>query len=110
MKTLIEYPLENGGSILVEVDNTEVEGVEHVARPGEILAKATQTFESALETIKPAASSILAKLGNLSVPVDQVSVEFGIKFGAKAGTFIASADSEANFKVNLTWKRKDQKE
>lgn len=106
MKTLMEYPTEDGGGIVVEVDEVE-DGVVRAARAGEIAARAAQTFESALDAIKPAAVAIVDKLRNVSVPVDQIVVEFGIKLGAKAGAYIASADSEANFKVSLTWKRGD---
>jgi Trypsin-co-occurring domain 1 len=104
MKRLIEYPLEAGGSILVEVDEPEEEGVVRAARPGEIAARASQTFEDALDVIKPAISSIISKLQVLSAP-GQIGVEFGIKLGAKAGAFFTSADAEANFKITLTWKR-----
>jgi Trypsin-co-occurring domain 1 len=106
LKTLIEYPIEGGGSIVVEVNEAE-EGVVRAARPGEIAARATQTFESALDIIKPAAAAIVGKLRTLS-EVDQVGVEFGIKLGAKAGVYIASTDTEANFKISLTWKRSEK--
>ncbi|MEK6320542.1 MAG: CU044_2847 family protein [Acidobacteriota bacterium] len=109
MKRLIEFPIEDGSTILVEVDEPEAEGTVRVARLGEIAERASQSFESALEGIRPAASAIVAKLSDLRIPPDQVGVEFGLKFGAKAGAFFASADTEANFKVTLTWKRQEQK-
>jgi hypothetical protein len=110
MKHLIEFPLEDGGSILIEVEVEETEGgIVPAARPGEIAAKAEQTFEAALDKVKPVASAVIAKLRDLSDLPDEVGVEFGIKLGAKAGAFIASADSEANFKVTLTWKCKREK-
>ena len=47
MKRLIEFPLEEGGSIVVEVDEPAPEGgVVRAARPGEVAAKAGQTFEA----------------------------------------------------------------
>jgi len=109
MKRLIEFPAEDGSIILMEVDEPEGEGMVRVTRPGEIAERANQTFESALERIKPAAAAIIGKLSDLRVPPDQVGLEFGIKFGAKAGAFFASADTEANFRVTLTWKREEQK-
>ena len=40
MKHLIEFPLEDGDVILVEVDEPEPQGgVMHAARPGEIFAQ-----------------------------------------------------------------------
>lgn len=104
MKTLIEFPTEDGKVVIVEVDEG-IEGDMRAARPGEITARAAQTFESALDAIKPVVVAVINKLRDISVPVDQISVEFGIKLGAKAGVYIASADTEANFKVSLTWER-----
>ena len=103
MKRLIEYPLTAGGSIVVEVDEVEEAGVVQVAR-GEIAAKASQTFEEALDTVKPAILSVISKLKELNAP-GQIGVEFGVKLGAKAGAVFSSADAEAHFKITLTWKR-----
>lgn len=110
MKHLIEFPLENGNSILVEVDEPAPEGgVVRAARPGEIAVKAGQTFESALERVKSAAVAIIAKLRGLADPPDEVEVEFGIKLSADAGAFVASTGAEANYTVTLTWKRPEEK-
>lgn len=103
MKHLVEYPLAAGGSVLVEVEEAEGEGFVRAAR-GEIATKASQTFEEAIEAVKPAILSVIAKLRELSSP-GEIGVEFGIKLGAKAGAFFSSADAEATFKVTLTWKR-----
>ena len=111
MKHLIEFPLEDGGAILVEVDEPEPQGgVMRAARPGEIVAKAGQTFEAALERIKPAAGTIIAKLRGLHDPPDEVEVEFGLKMSAEAGAVIATAGAEANYKVTLKWKRETKGE
>ena len=110
MKHLIEFPLEDGGSIVVEVDEPAPEGgVVRAARPGEIAATAGQTFEAALERIKPAAGTIIAKLRGLSDAPDEVLVEFGLKLSAEAGVFVAAAGVEANYKVTLKWKREPSK-
>lgn len=106
MKHLVEFPLEDGSTTVVEVNEPEPDGVRRVARAGEIAEKATQTFEAALERIKPAASAIVAKLRDLNTTPSEIGVEFGIKLSAKAGAIFASADSEANFKVTLKWKPK----
>lgn len=107
MKRLVEFPLEDGTSILVEVDEPEPEGgVVRVARPGEVAEVARHSFEAALEKIKPAAGAIIAKLRSLSDPPDEMEVEFGLKLGAEAGTFIAAGSVDANYTVTLTWKRK----
>ncbi len=101
MKQLVEYELEGGSTILVEVDLPEV-GIERAGR-GDQIIKAKERFGDALEQIKPVAHAVFSKLGGLSA--DEIGVEFGIKLGAKAGVILASADTEANFTVSLTWKR-----
>ena len=107
MKRLIEFPLEEGGSIVVEVDEPVPEGgVVRAARPGEIAAKAGQTFEAALERIKPLAGTIIAKLRGLHDPPDEAVVEFGLKMSGQAGSVVvASVGAEAHYKVTLTWRR-----
>lgn len=104
MKRLVEYPLKEGGSILVQVDEPEPEGIVRVAREGEI-AKASQTFEESIERIRPVAASLIAKMRNISDPPDEVSIDFGLNMSAKAGAFIAEMGTEANFKVSLKWKK-----
>jgi hypothetical protein len=109
VKRLVEFPLEGEGTILVEVDEPEPKGgVVQAGRPGEIAVRASQTFEAALERIKPAAGAIIVKLRGLANPPDEVEVEFGLKLSAEAGAFIASAGTEANFTVKLTWEREER--
>jgi Trypsin-co-occurring domain 1 len=103
MKQLVEYELEDGSTIIVEVDLPEA-GIERAGR-GDQIIKAKERFGDALEHIIPVAQTAFSKLGSLSA--DEIGVEFGIKLGAKAGVIIASADTEANFTVSLTWKREN---
>jgi hypothetical protein len=110
MKRLVEFPLQEGGTLLVEVDEPEGYaetttrgGVVKAARPGEISDKARDTFEDALDKIRPAAQAIIDKLRELHDAPDEIGVEFGIKLSAEAGAFIASAGVEANYTVTLKW-------
>lgn len=106
MKRLVAFPLEAGGSVIVEVDEPESEGgVVRAARPGEIAETARQTFEAALDKIKPSATVIIAKLRSLSDPPDEMELAFGLKLSASAGAVVASASVEANYTVTLKWKR-----
>ena len=106
MKRLIEFPLEEGGSVWVEVDEPEPPGgVVRAARPTEMMTKASQTFEEALDRIRPAADVLIAKLRGLSDPPDEMAVQFGLKLSAEAGAVVAAASAEANYTVTLTWKR-----
>jgi hypothetical protein len=66
---LVEFPLEEGGSVVVEVAESELpEGPGRAARPGEIAAKTTQSFEAALAKVRPAAEGIIADLRSISMP------------------------------------------
>lgn len=107
MKRLIEFPLEDGSSIVVETDEPAPEGgVIRAARPGEVAETARQTFEAALEKLKPVAGTIIAKLRGLSDPPDEAVVEFGLKMSAQAGAVVvATIGAEAHYKVTLTWRR-----
>lgn len=108
MKRLIEFPLEDGSTILVQVDEPQLEGgTVRVARPGGVAEKARITFEEAVSRTRPAAERIIAILSDMSHPPDQVGVEFGISLSAEAGAFVASVSAEANFKVILTWRREN---
>jgi hypothetical protein len=109
MKQLATFPLrdgDNGDSITVEIEDSHG-GVQR-ASTMDTVRQATQTFEDALDRIRPAAAAIIGRLRSLADPPDQVGVEFGVKLSAEAGAFIASASSEANFKVTLSWKRNEK--
>jgi hypothetical protein len=110
MKRLVEFPLEDGSFIMVEVDGAEASGGGAVRglHPTEVAEKARQTFEASMERIKPAAAALISKLRELSDQPEQVAVEFGVKLSAAAGVVLASSGLEANFKVTLTWKREQK--
>ena len=101
MKRIVEFPLENGESILVEVD----EGSDRIGLGDDIADKAQKTFESALNTIKPVASTILNKVQSLNQPADEVEVKFGIKMTAGLGAVVASGNAEVNYEITLKWKQ-----
>jgi hypothetical protein len=104
MKKLVEFPLESGGSIIVEVDaRSGEEGMIEAARPGELIQKASKTLEDALSKVTPAAEAIIKKLGDLAHKPDDIEIEFGLKLSAETDVIIASAAVEANYVVKLKW-------
>lgn len=106
MTQLIEFPLNDGKSIILEVNESYIGGnTIPVTNAGEVVAKAKQTFENAMENIKPAAGIIIAKLRDISDPPDEIEVEFGITLSASAGAIVTNASIESNYKVKLTWKK-----
>jgi hypothetical protein len=101
MTELVAVPLESGGAIVVEMDDA-LGGVVKAGRPGEIAGQAAQSLEAALDSVTPAAESIVAKLRKAG-PHD-VTVEFGLKLTATAGAVITKTTGECNLKVTLLWK------
>jgi hypothetical protein len=95
----------------VGVHFPQARGGEEKKRRARVAAKAGQTFEAALERIKPVAGTIIAKLRGLSDPPDEAVVEFGLKMSGQAGSVVvASVGAEAHYKVTLTWRREEKKE
>jgi hypothetical protein len=107
MSRFAQFPLKGGGSLVVEVDGADSSGsrVMRGMATEDAIASATSTFESALENVRSAAEAILHQLCSLAQPPDEVAVEFGVKMSAESGAIIAKASGEANFKINLVWKK-----
>ena len=111
MKRLVEFPLEEGGSVLVEVDELPAGPVMRGLgkdRPT-VAERADKTFEEATEAVVPAASSLITRLRAAADPPDEIGIEFGVQLSAQTGAFIASAAATANFRVSLTWQRQEAK-
>jgi Trypsin-co-occurring domain 1 len=106
MGRLVEFPLEHGGAILVEVDAGIVGPVTRGLDDRHRVAdQAQQTFEQAIARVQPAAQTLVNRLRTLADTPEEIVVEFGLELSAEAGAFIAAASSTANFKVTLTWRR-----
>jgi Trypsin-co-occurring domain 1 len=105
MVELVAVPLENGGVIVVEMDHAQA-GVVKAGRPGQIVGKAAQTLEAALESVTPAVQSVLASLRQAGPR--EITVEFGLTLTAEAGVVIAKAASGCHLTVTLRWKRDDE--
>lgn len=103
MSYLVTFPVEGGGTLAVEVDEGVQAGVVRASRPGEIVAEAQQTLESALDRVMPAAQAMIGRVRALSAKPDEVQVAFGVKLSAEAGAILAKAGGEANLTVTLKW-------
>jgi hypothetical protein len=53
------------------------------------------------EIVGPLYQGISAKLADAS----EISMEFGVKVGGKAGIIVAATEIEGNFKVSVKWQR-----
>ena len=107
MKRLVEFPLDEGGSVLIEVDEPPAGptmrglGKDHSS----LVEQADKTFEDATAAVTPAARSLIARLRSIDNPPDEVGIDFGVRLSAQTGAFIASVAAEANFTVSMTWRR-----
>jgi hypothetical protein len=111
MSRLAKFDLPDGTSIVAEVEDGAVDS-SRIMRGGavgssEIVVKANESFESALDSVRVAAEGLLDRLTSLTRPPDEVAVEFGVKLSAETGAVIAKVSTEANFKVNLKWTREN---
>lgn len=110
MKHLVEFKMEDGGTIIVEVDEPETGGTTRASRrPDEIAEEAKETFEQALSKIRPATEKVIHTLRGLAHKPDEIEMEFGFNMSAAAGVVIASASTAANYKVTLRWKGEEKK-
>ncbi len=129
MARLAKFVLPDGSSIVAEVDDDsyhspilspspESDSPGRVMRGGfspapaaasavatELVIKANDTFDTALDRIRSAADAMLNRLTSLTQPPDELTVEFGVKLNAETGAIIAKAATEANFTINLKWSR-----
>src|SRR3989440_9632441 len=92
MKHLVEFPLEEGGNIVIEIDEPETGGTVRAGREDKI-EKAKETFEDALNKVLPATKTVVEKLRNMTSRPDEIEVTFGVNLSTMAGAFIASASA-----------------
>ena len=108
VRQLVEFPLEDGGTVVVEVEDGPEGG--RVTRgwadsEPRVVEQARQTFEHAVGRLQPAVQALLGQLQTLPEAPEQVQVEFGLQLSAEVGAFVAGASTTGNFKVSLTWHR-----
>ena len=108
MKQLVEFQLDDNSTIVVEVDEPETEGAIRATGPDEVVRKSLHSFDDAMDKIHAATENAITKLRNLSTGPDEITMEFGFNFSGEFGAIIAKASAEANYKVTLTWNRKEE--
>ena len=105
MTRLVEMPLADGGSILVEVEDATSSPVVR-GRSGPVdVAQLTESLESVLAGLGPATQAVLSRLRGLAETPHEIEVEFAIKLTADARIVLARAGGEANFRIALKWAR-----
>ena len=117
MSKYVEFPLEGGGSILIESPDEPSKAPTGLvpATRGESLKEmaeqARQSFDASVENVRKSADLLVNKLRALSDPPDEMEVTFSLKASGELGNIaIAKAGAEANYTVTLKWRREEKKE
>lgn len=109
MSKLVEFDVGNGETILIEVDEVadlDTAVIEPVSRsPGEIAAKARQTFSEAIDDIAPMVRALKGRLNALTDPADEVEVKFSVKLSGEIGAVVTKVGGEATYEITLKWKK-----
>ena len=105
MAYVIEIPVQAGGRLLVQATADDLPDTLELAsvRPGEVVARARESVEAAINQLKPAINAVTDRLKVFAA--DEMAVEFGIVLGAEAGAIIAKGTADVHFTVTLNWKR-----
>jgi hypothetical protein len=102
---LVEVPLANGASVLVETDE-QPRATVRGGRTADSVDTAATTLEASVDRIAPVSRAIVERM---RAAVDggprEVVVEFGLSVRAEAGLVVARAAGEANFSVRVTWQK-----
>ena len=101
-KNILQYRLEDGTIINIEgIDDSDGD-LQRTSKKGDAFIEVDEKFETVLSKIQPVSELIFNSFKEFNSP-DDIELEFGLKFGAKAGVIFASADSEATFKLTMKW-------
>lgn len=91
--------------VRVEVVETGADGLVRVARPGQVMARASRSLGEMVTGIRPVAQSFVDGFRGMAQAPDELNLEFGLSVSAEADVVISSTAAEANFKISLTWTR-----
>jgi hypothetical protein len=97
VKRLVKFTLEQGGSVLVKIDEPPAGPVMRGLRKERpsVAEQTGRTFEEATATATRAAVNPVAPLG----------VEFGLQLSTRTGAFIASVAAQDRFRISMIWRR-----
>lgn len=112
MSKYIEFPLQDGGSIVIESADESEKGQAGFVRAGvddkakEAVEQVKETFDASLENVRKSSEVLVKKLRALSEPPDEMEVSFSLKATGELGNLVVGkGGAEANYTVTLKWKR-----
>lgn len=103
---LVQFELEDGESILVELQESATSGLEPVSKKklnGLEAVQSSKNLAQALDQLRPVASLLKSRLDGIKDPADEVSVKFGIKLSGQAGMILTKVGAETTFEISMTW-------
>ena len=116
MSKYVEFPLEGGGSILIEAADEPARASAGFLRDGDAhpgAEKAQQSFDASVEAVRRSADLLVTKLRDLSAPPDELQVTFSLKASGEMGGLTVGKSglgADANFNVMLKWQKNKDKE
>ncbi len=104
MASFIEFQLEDGNTIWVEIEELPKRGMSDVNNDklDNAIKSVNQKFENAFANVRESATVLRTQLEGMDA--DEVTVTFGLKVAGEAGNFaIGKIGVEANYEVTLKW-------
>ncbi|MFE0806502.1 CU044_2847 family protein [Streptomyces sp. NPDC058794] len=110
MTYVVELPLDDGPdgaarAVKVEVQEKPGDGLVKVARPGQVVARASRSMGEMLSGLRPVAQQLVNTFGETAPGPQEITVEFGLSLSAAADIVISSSTAQAHFTVTLRWDR-----
>ena len=114
MSKYVEFPLEGGGSVLIESPDEQPKSTSGFSRgdsPKDVAEKAVQSLDQSFESVRQSAGLLVNKLRGLSAPPDELEINFSLKASGELGNIaIGKAGAEANYTVTLRWRKEEKKD
>ncbi|MFJ9012499.1 CU044_2847 family protein [Streptomyces canus] len=112
MAYVMELPLDEGRDgaarvVKVEVQEKPGDGLVKVARPGQVVARATRSMGEMLSELRPMARQLVDTFSEPVRGPQEITVEFGLSLSAGADIVISSSTAQAHFTVTLKWDRSE---
>jgi hypothetical protein len=105
----VEFPLEGGGSIVIEATDEPTRTATGFLRAEDARPapnQAAQSFDASVEGVRRSAELLVSKLRELSSVPDEMTISFALSAsGELGGLAVSKGGNEANFNVTLKWQR-----
>ncbi|MBV9944857.1 MAG: hypothetical protein JO262_22220 [Solirubrobacterales bacterium] len=103
MTGIVEVPLAEGGSVLVEVDDAGDGLAIRGGRGQAAIPEVSASLEQVLAGLGPVTRALVSEVRGMTDRPAEIELEFSVKLTAEAKIVIARAAGEANFRIALKW-------